>query len=225
MEDGTATDMKILAIETSGAAFSVAAAENGRLVKEIFWHAGLKHSEKLIPAVNRLLKAVKWRIKDIKKIAVSTGPGSFTGIRVGLSCARAIAQDLEIPLVGIDTLKILEAGAQRGGVRIFPAIDALRSEVFAKNPGTGVPEIAGINDFISGLKREKTDVCVVGSAALTYFSEFSKRLGNKVIFGSEEMNCPRAGVLSLMAGKLKGAKYDKAKPLYIRRSWAEEKRR
>lgn len=215
--------MKILAIETSGVTFSVALSENGRLVSEVFWHSGLKHSEKLIPAVDKLLKKAGWKLKDLGKIAVSTGPGSFTGIRVGLSCARLLSQDIGIPLAGFDTLELLEKGVNARGLEVFAAIDALRGEVFARGSRTGKPEIEAAGDFIARVQKEKGQVCIAGSAALTYLSEFSTKLKGKAVFCQNEDNYPRAGVLALLAEKKKGAKYDRIKPLYIRRSWAEER--
>lgn len=218
--------MNILAIETSGKSFSLAVSINGKLKQEVFWSTGLNHSEKLVPALDKLLKKTKLTVGDIDKIAVSTGPGSFTGIRVGLSCARAIAQSMEIPLVGINTLEILRAGIPlKGDYAVIPAIDALRNEVFVLNKKTGRPEIQAISDFVSGLRKSKAEVCVAGSAALTYFKELTETLNEKLIFGSDEMNYPRAGILAGLADKLKGSKYDRIEPLYIRRSWAEDNSR
>src|SRR5512133_919805 len=106
--------MRTLAIETSGSTFSLALAENGLLLAEIYRHSGLTHSECLVPLLERLLREAGWEPSSFDKVAVSTGPGSFTGIRVGLACARVLAQGLRKPLVGINSLDLLAAGVPSG---------------------------------------------------------------------------------------------------------------
>ena len=164
--------MRILAIETSGQTFSVAVSENGELVSEIFMDSGHIHSEKLIPSIKKLLKAARWPFKDIDKIAVSTGPGSFTGIRVGLTCARMLGQALKIPLVGLNTLELLKIAVHKDGIVIVAAIDAGRGEVFVNHKQ---PEIVEAVQYFSSLRKLKGSVMVVGNASKQY-SETIKKL-------------------------------------------------
>ena len=95
--------MKILAIETSGHTMSVALAENNALVAELFWHDGMKHAERLVSSIAGLLREAGWQPAELARIAVSTGPGSFTGVRIGVTCARTMAQTLGVPVVGRHT--------------------------------------------------------------------------------------------------------------------------
>jgi tRNA threonylcarbamoyladenosine biosynthesis protein TsaB len=214
--------MEILGIETSGTTFSIALHDNRTLVSEIFWHSGLRHSERLVPTLDHLMREAQVDVRQIEKIVVSTGPGSFTGIRVGLTCARVLAQGLGIPLVGIDTLELLEAGVPSCGCRIVSAIDALRDEVYVKE-GSQVA-IKPVDLFCRNLKKRSSNVLIVGNAAIAYRRRIKEILGNKVVFPPDHLNFPRAGVLCALAEKKKGQTYADVSPLYVRRSWAEEKK-
>lgn len=217
--------MKLLAIETSGATFSIALAEDNRLVSELFWHAGLTHSERLVPAIEELLRQAGWNIEELGKIAVSTGPGSFTGIRVGLTCARTVAQALDVPLVGIDTLSLIKAAIPDCGRLVCPAIDALRGEVFVRRPGRKEIVIRSVDDFCEDLRKTRKEVLVAGNAALQYAQELRKALRTKVALADTHLNYPRAGVLALTALPMKGTSYREVQPLYVRRSYAEERQK
>ena len=101
--------MKILAIETSSSTLSVAVCIDSKIVCEYFYNAGMIHSEVLISVIETALKNVDLTIKDIDKFAVSSGPGSFTGIRVGMTVVKTLAQSLKKPVVCFNCLDILQA--------------------------------------------------------------------------------------------------------------------
>ena len=216
--------MKTLAIETSGRSFGVALSENGTLVCEIFLNAGLFHSEKLIPSIEKLFAFAGWTPKELEKIAVCVGPGSFTGIRVGMACAKTMAQQLGIGLVGKDSLSILKSGVPEGPYEICPLIDALRDEVYVLSR-RGISELKTAEEYLNSFKGKKKPLMFVGSGAVKYRELIKKKTGKFAHFAPEAMNDPRAGVLALMAAEEKGSKQEKILPLYIRRSWAEEKRK
>ena len=96
--------MRILAIDTSTAAASAALIENGNLCCEYILNDGKKHSEKLINLIDMVIKSCGLEVNDIDAFACSTGPGSFTGLRVGASAIKGIAQALNKPIIGIPTL-------------------------------------------------------------------------------------------------------------------------
>ena len=216
--------MKILAIETSGTCFSVALAQTGSVIAETFWHGGLAHSEKLITHIEWLLAQAQWQPGDIEKIAVSTGPGSFTGIRVGMVCARTMSHALGLPLVGITTLEILAAGAACACAQVYPAIDALRNEAFVLSK-SGQANIVSIEQLCARLKKSARPVMVAGTAAIAYHDLLKRELSGKLVAAAPLAHLPRAGVLALVAGSRAGAHYSSVTPVYIRKSWAEEKRK
>jgi tRNA threonylcarbamoyladenosine biosynthesis protein TsaB len=214
--------MKILAIETSGQSMSVALVENNALVSELFWHAGLKHSENLIPAIDRVMRESGWTPAGITKIAVSTGPGSFTGIRVGLACARTLAQHLGVPLAAVTTLDILEAGIPAGkGDTVIGIVDALRDEVFVTHPRTREVKIETVSSVCRMVSKIKSRVTLVGNV-VTARREFFTRETPRAVLAPDFLNNPRAGILGLLAGGLPGRAFSGVEPLYVRRSWAEE---
>ncbi|OGR88814.1 MAG: tRNA (adenosine(37)-N6)-threonylcarbamoyltransferase complex dimerization subunit type 1 TsaB [Elusimicrobia bacterium RIFCSPLOWO2_01_FULL_60_11] len=135
----------ILAIETSGASLSVALRKGGNLLGQKQVNAGRRHSEMLAQACESLLKSRGVKRTALTHLAVCTGPGSFTGLRVGITFARTLAQFLKIPLIGIPVFEVLaaQAGVQAGkGIdRICIAIPSIGEDVYAGffRPGSTAP--------------------------------------------------------------------------------------
>jgi len=129
----------ILGIDTTGEKCSVGLAKNGEAFGGISESTPQEHSDKLIHFVDRLLKKKHLKIEDINAIAVSIGPGSFTGLRVGVATAKALAQLLEIPIIGIPTLDIIALNAvqsteyrvQSKKKLICSIVDARKEQVYA----------------------------------------------------------------------------------------------
>lgn len=123
--------MHILAIETTGPKCSVAVADADGVIAEIENSGKFAHLSSLMPMVSDLLTNCQLTIKDITAIAVSAGPGSFTGIRIGVTTARALAQALDIPAVAVPTLRSFVYADPGCTDVICPLFDARRSEVYA----------------------------------------------------------------------------------------------
>jgi len=213
--------MKILAIETSSSTLSVAINIDEKTVCEYFYNAGLIHSEVLISVIETVLKNVGLTIKDIDKFAVSSGPGSFTGIRVGMTVIKTIAQSLKKPVVCFNCLDILQAAITIPSIKIIPAIDALRDELYVKTSnGAG---IVSIEDFIKKNKKNKNKIIVIGNAAIIHKKLLQQQLGKLSVCLNEDLCYPKASVLANLAFGKEGVNFLKIQPLYIRKSWAEEK--
>ena len=122
--------MKILAFETSAKAASVALMEKGKLLGESYQNTGLTHSQTLMVMAEDLLKACGLTAKDVEAVAVAAGPGSFTGVRIGVAAAKGFAWGGELPCYGVSTLEAMarNLGAYQGYV--VPAMDARRSQVY-----------------------------------------------------------------------------------------------
>ncbi len=95
-----------LAIDTSTETASIALSSQGEVIAELTWHAGQNHTAEVIPNIVCLLDQGKLNINDINSVIVAKGPGSFNGLRVGMSLAKGLALALNIPLVGISTLEV-----------------------------------------------------------------------------------------------------------------------
>jgi tRNA threonylcarbamoyladenosine biosynthesis protein TsaB len=126
----------ILNIETSGQICSVSLTEDGMILYQLEDTEGMNHAVKLAPFVDKCLVELKRKEKKLDAIAVSMGPGSYTGLRIGLSMAKGLATGLEVPLIGLSTLKILAVQAMfsshpwQGDEVIVPMTDARRMEVY-----------------------------------------------------------------------------------------------
>ena len=122
--------MRILAIESSSKPASVALCEDGELVSLLLQRSGLTHSRTLLPMAQDVLKNLEMTIGDVDLIAVAHGPGSFTGVRIGISAALGLAWGADIPVVGVSTLEAMAYQAEAEGVIICPALDARRGQIY-----------------------------------------------------------------------------------------------
>ena len=122
--------MLILAFETSAKAGSVALLEDGKLLGESYQNTGLTHSQTVMPMAESLIKSCGYTPQDIGAVAVAAGPGSFTGVRIGVAAAKGFAWGAELPCYGVSTLEsmALQLGAWEGTV--VCAMDARRNQVY-----------------------------------------------------------------------------------------------
>lgn len=138
----------ILNIETSSKICSVALSEDGQILFQLEDHEGQNHAVKLAPFVRRCLDELKSHGKKLDAVAVSNGPGSYTGLRIGLSMAKGLCFGLDIPLITLSTLEVLVVKAMfrswdnQGDEIVIPMIDARRMEVFAGVYDLGLNELA-----------------------------------------------------------------------------------
>ena len=122
--------MKILALETSAKAVSAAVTENGKVLCSGYQDTGLTHSRTLMPIVEHILKNTDLSMADMDVIAVSAGPGSFTGIRIGVSAAKGLAFAVDKPAVGVSTLAAMARNVAFADGLIVCAMDARRNQVY-----------------------------------------------------------------------------------------------
>ncbi|HVJ22164.1 MAG TPA: tRNA (adenosine(37)-N6)-threonylcarbamoyltransferase complex dimerization subunit type 1 TsaB, partial [Polyangiaceae bacterium] len=124
--------MRVLAIETSGPRGSVALLENTELVLELEHEQPNAHAEQILPLVERALSSAGFDRRSLDRIAVGIGPGSFTGLRVGIALGEGLALGLDLPIVGVSSLRAMAAAAPASEPRVrVPVLDARRSEIFA----------------------------------------------------------------------------------------------
>lgn len=224
--------MLVLALETSTPQTTVAlGSEQGVLAAaQIAWGRG--HSEVVGPAIDHLLSWSQVELSQVGGIAVGLGPGSFTGLRVGIATARAIAQVLALPLVGIGSLDTLAFAVRHVDRRICAAIDAKRGQVFyafyRRVPG-GVtretpPAAAAPEHLAAELEVSEEDVLLVGNGALVYRQELRKA-GHHVDFAWLPDAFPQAASLFELAlprfMREETSAPDEVVPLYIRKADAK----
>jgi tRNA threonylcarbamoyladenosine biosynthesis protein TsaB len=123
--------IRLLAIETSSPRLSLALGDDTRTLRAYEGPLAWRHADTLFDGMEKLLARQRWPVKSLTGVAVSIGPGSFTGIRIGLAAARTLGQALRIPVVGGDALKTLAWPWRETALWISPILDALRGHFFA----------------------------------------------------------------------------------------------
>jgi len=122
--------MKILALETSAKSVSAAVTEDGVLLAHAYQNTGLTHSRTLMPLVDAMLKNSGLTAGDMDLIAVAAGPGSFTGLRIGVSAAKGLAWTLDLPCCGVSTLEAMAQNLRHMDAVIICAMDARRNQIY-----------------------------------------------------------------------------------------------
>ena len=159
---------RILSIETSTSICSVAIHEQGELLALAEIMEPGVHAEKLVSLVDAVLKQANLRLVDLAAIAVSQGPGSYTGLRIGVSTAKGIAYALDIPLIGINTLQAMAASQSIAeGEYVVAVLDARRKEVYTQTFGDSLQELSPteavvLEEGVFGSVLEKGKVYFVG---------------------------------------------------------------
>ena len=194
--------MKILAFETSAKAASVAITDNGKLLGESYQNTGLTHSQTLMVMAEDLLKACNLSVKDVQAVAVAAGPGSFTGVRIGVAAAKGFAWGAELPCYGVSTLEAmaLNLGVWEGYV--VPAMDARRNQVYTaifraeKGALTRVEEDMAISlaELGEKIKNFAQPVFLVGDGALLCYNTLLEEVPGLVLPPEHRMHQRAAGV-------------------------------
>ena len=123
--------MRVLAVETSTLAGGVALVDGDRLVAEYLLDVSVTHSERLLAAIDTVMADARWTPWDLQGLAVAVGPGSFTGLRVGLSTVKGLAWALGLPVAAVPTLDAMAAAVPWAGLPVCPVLHARRNEVYA----------------------------------------------------------------------------------------------
>lgn len=225
--------MRILAIDSSCSSASCAVLTDNKLESEIFLNHKLQHSVILFPMIEKILNMVEATIDDIDGIAVSGGPGSFTGIRIGVSAALGIAQGGNKKFAAVSSLDAM-AYQQNGfnGV-ICPVMDALRDNVYTSLYKWEKGELIKIYDYaavhmdeiIDIVVKQKENAIFCGDAALMHKGKINDRLGSSAYFATSGALMPRASSIAELAQiKFDKGLYDDIytyAPIYLRKSQAE----
>ena len=228
--------MKILALETSAKAVSAAITENGKVLASGYQDTGLTHSRTLMPIAEHLMKNTGLTMKDMDAIAVANGPGSFTGIRIGVAAAKGLAFGADKPVVGVSTLAAMARNVSFSDGLIVCAMDARRNQVynalFAAENGTLTrltPDRAiSLEDLMAEVRddpRPKTIVGDGGHLCLAAFTEagISCRLAPPHLVMQNAISVALEAELLAAEGKLTDAQSLEA--IYLRPAQADRLRK
>ena len=222
--------MYILALDTSSITGSVAIWADGQVKAEISLNTGMTHSEQVMPMVDQALGLTGIDIGAINAIAVTSGPGSFTGLRIGLSTAKALAQGLDVPIATKTSLEVLASGQMPNAGYICPILNARRKEVYTaiyQAEGDRMTRVAGPQAIsLVALLEEigEAQVLFCGDGLDAYGETIQSVMGDQALLASGLNRYVRAGALAellapaLMAGQ--GQTYLDIEPFYLRQSEA-----
>jgi tRNA threonylcarbamoyladenosine biosynthesis protein TsaB len=214
--------LRILALETSGLSGSVAALSGGKLLAQLSLNPEQRSAQSLAAGIQRLLGEVGWRPRDVQLVAVTRGPGSFTGLRIGVTTAKTFAYAVGAEVLGVDTLEVLADQAPAEAPVVQAVLDAQRQELFAATFRGGPSEtrIVPIDTWLASLSP---DHLVIGPV----LTRLRGRLPAEVAVAPEATWTPLAATVGLVALRhyLAGQRSDlwQLTPLYLRRSAAEER--
>jgi tRNA threonylcarbamoyladenosine biosynthesis protein TsaB len=200
--------VKILALETATEVCSVAITENEQLLAEGSLNVNRAHSEKLMEFIRTLSDALQLSLNQIDLLAVSKGPGSFTGLRIGIASAKGLAYALNRPLVGVNTLEALTAQLPIKAGLICPLIKARQDEVytslFEKLPSITLPIRVGEDHVlkIDALKNfVPTNATLIGNGVIAFQSQLQEIFGESVFFAPPYFSMLKAFSTAWIGGR------------------------
>jgi tRNA threonylcarbamoyladenosine biosynthesis protein TsaB len=224
--------MTILAIDTSNYALGVALLEDNQVLGEYITNLKKNHSVRIMPAIQSLMKDCEKVPADLTKIVVAKGPGSYTGVRIGVTIAKTLAWTLKIPLVGISSLEILASGVGRyfDGY-VSPLFDARRGQVYTGLYQYQNDELQTIEEDrlvmlvnrAEDLKNSGKAILFVGNDLPLHQTAIEAALGSQAIFAASTEQNPRPAELALLGKDKPGEDIHSFVPNYIRLAEAEAK--
>lgn len=224
--------MKILALDSSGTNCSVSLVEDEKVITNFNLNNGITHSETLVPLIDELFKFSKMSINEVDAFACSIGPGSFTGLRIGIATIKGFALSLNKPVISVPTLLSLAYNVPYFDGIVCTVLDARNDNVYSALFNVkGKPEMIGdyitdtIDTLISELKKYNSNILFVGDGSVSFKEKFENEFKERAFFMPSHLNEQTA----LSVAK---AAYDKAilndydsvdamHPLYLRKSQAE----
>ena len=226
--------MLILGLESSAKSASAALSRDGALLALAFQNSGLTHSRTLLPMAEDLLKNTGFSLGDVGAVAVARGPGSFTGVRIGVATAKGLCWGANKPAVGVSTLEAMALSggecAPEGSV-VCCAMDARREQIYNalfrfKN---GVPErltpdrAIALAELDAELSRQEVPIWVMGDGASLCY-EYLRKAGRSAILAPEPVRMQTARGVCRAAEAAEPRSAAELLPVYLRLSQAERER-
>ena len=194
----------LLTIDTCSATGSVALSRGETLLGEVLTHLPGTHTDRLLGSVRQLLEVSGLQMTDIDGFGVVFGPGSFTGLRVGVATVKGLSMATGRPIVGVSSLRTLALQAPFPSVPVWALLDARKKEVYAGcyHWQEGLPTLVGAEMVLPPerlLEQLQGEVLLLGDGALVYRSLFAGRLGTRARFAPWALNFSRASSAAVLA--------------------------
>ncbi|WP_413376359.1 tRNA (adenosine(37)-N6)-threonylcarbamoyltransferase complex dimerization subunit type 1 TsaB [Alkalihalobacillus sp. 1P02AB] len=223
---------KVLAIDTSSFVLGVAIMDGERVLGEIVTNSKKNHALRLMPAISKLMEELKVAPKELERIVVANGPGSYTGVRIGVTTAKTLAWSLNIPLVMVSSIEVMAQAGRFYPDKIVPLIDARRGQVYTglyeayedEVKPLGSDKLVLLSDWLNVLKAEGDSVLFVGQDVELHRDVIVEALGDKANFAPVSVQLPRPTELGLLGQKKEvEADVHVVTPQYLQLAEAEAK--
>jgi len=223
--------MKVLGIDTSTTSGSIGLIHDERIVSEYILNLSVTHSERLLGAIDLVLRKARYALEDLDGFTISLGPGSFTGVRIGVSTVKGLAFATGKPVAGVSTLDVLASQISPTPYLICPIIDARKGEVYSAfyryeelNRLKRLSEYQAIQPQVfCGILKERT--IFLGDGVKTYEDDLRNSLKSLAVFSPASLHIPHGSAVARLGVELllRGEVLDLAgfTPLYVRLSEAE----
>ena len=223
--------MKILAIDTSNFPLGVALIDEDKVIGEYMTNVKRNHSLKAMPAVEQLLKDCDTDVKELTKIVVANGPGSYTGVRIGVTLAKTLAWSLDIPLVPVSSLAVLASSGRYFNGYLSPIFDARRGQVYTglyrfrdgKLENVLEDRNVMLTDWVEELKNYEGEILFVGNDTGIHAEAIQEALGEKAVLAPFVSHNPRPSELAYIGMDMEESTAHEVLPNYIRMAEAEVK--
>ncbi|MFE4242098.1 tRNA (adenosine(37)-N6)-threonylcarbamoyltransferase complex dimerization subunit type 1 TsaB [Peribacillus butanolivorans] len=223
--------MKVLAIDTSNFTLGIALINDTQVIGEYTTNLKKNHSVRVMPAIETLLRDCDTSPKELTKIVVAQGPGSYTGVRIGVTIAKTLAWTLKIPLSAVSSLEVLAANGRYFNGLVSPLFDARRGQIYTglyeieNNALNTVMEDCNIlsSEWAIRLKELKRPVLFVGQDVEIHREAITKVLGNLAVFSPVQLFNSRPSELAFIGLSKTEVDIHQFVPNYIRMAEAEAK--
>ncbi|ASS90005.1 tRNA (adenosine(37)-N6)-threonylcarbamoyltransferase complex dimerization subunit type 1 TsaB [Aeribacillus composti] len=222
--------MTVLAIDTSNDCLGIALVDETKIIGEYMTNLKKNHSVRAMPAVDYLLKECHVQPSDLTKIVVAQGPGSYTGVRIGVTIAKTLAWARNIPLTGVSSLEVLALNGRFFDGLICPLFDARRGRVYTglyefKENILCVKEDRNIllEDWLNEIKQLKKRVLFLGNDVSLHLDLIKEIMGELAVIGDPSLHQPRPGLLGLLGMTREAVNVHQFVPNYLRLAEAEAK--
>lgn len=224
--------MRILAVDTSSAVATVAIVDGEKLVCEEILNNKLTHSETIMPMIKAVLDKSELQVSDIDVFAAVTGPGSFTGLRIGVSAVKALAHAVNKPCVAVSTLEAMAYNFVFSDKLICPIMDARRGEVYNavyRFNNDAAEEVRAeraitLEECCQDIKTIGKQTVFLGDGLPVFRERIKELLGDLALFAPANLNAQMAASAAIAARNKEQIEYTRLTPVYLRKSQAERER-
>lgn len=222
--------MTVLAIDTSTYVLGVALVDDSKVIGEYITNLKKNHSVRAMPAIEQLMRDCDITADQLSKIVVAQGPGSYTGVRIGVTIAKTMAFALDIPLIGVSSLELLAANGRFFNGYICPIFDARRGQVY-----TGLYEYHQnmkvvmndqnvlLHDWLEQLKKLERPILFLGNDVSLHVEAIQQVLGEFAVIGDKSMHNPYPAKLAHLGIFRDHVEVHPFVPNYLRLAEAEAK--